>query len=66
MSVHDLGFVISIVGSTGSIIVSLILPGLCYYKLVIGGHPMLRFIALMQCCIGIFLIPFCIFLLFLS
>lgn len=31
VSVSDLGLIMSLVGSTGSIIVSYILPGLCYY-----------------------------------
>ena len=30
---EDLGFVMSVVGATGSSIVSYLLPGLCYFRL---------------------------------
>ena len=49
-----------VVGATGSSIVSYLLPGLCYFRLRQGHHP-LRYAAL-----GMFVLGLCIMALSLS
>ena len=56
MSVSDLGFVLGIVGATGSTIVSYILPGAVYIKL--HPHPhMLKSFAYLQLLLGVIIAP---------
>ena len=53
----DLGVVLSIVGATGSVIVTYILPGFCYWRLCTQPHAWLRRAALAQFCLGVVLMP---------
>ena len=54
--VTDLGVILSIVGATGSTIVSYILPGLIYLKLC-ERWSFLAFMALLQLCLGMVILP---------
>ena len=53
-------FLAQVVGATGSSIVSYLLPGLCYFRLRQGHHP-LRYAAL-----GMFVLGLCIMALSIS
>ena len=57
LAVDDLGFVLSMVGATGSTTVSYLLPGLCYYRLCPEPRSPLRRAALLQLCIGCAILP---------
>ena len=71
LSVRNLGVAVSLVGSTGSFALSYVLPGWCYYRLMPSGTSedpsamttsmgvVLRYLALIQFCIGIALMPIC-------
>ena len=62
LSVTDLGLLLGLVGSTGSALVSLLLPGLCYLRCVPDGPTHLRTAALAQVCVGSAMIPLCVVL----
>ena len=73
LSVRNLGVAVSLVGSTGSFALSYVLPGWCYYRLMPsepsedpsatttspGVGVVLRYLALVQFCVGIALMPIC-------
>ena len=67
--VEKLGVVLALVGATGSTTVSYILPGFCYYYTFpphdLDGRPLWKtYTALVQGCVGIAIIPFCLFFIF--
>ena len=65
LSVKDLGIMLSLVGATGSTIVSYILPGLCYYKMFSEDGPeWKRRMAFGQFVAGLFIIPICLTFIF--
>ena len=54
----DLGLILSLVGATGSVVVSYLLPGACYYRLCTHQpRSWLRSAALLQFCVGCILLP---------
>ncbi len=62
----DLGVMLSLVGATGSTLVSYILPGFCYFFLFKNEGPVWkRNLALFQGCVGLCLIPICLTFIFL-
>ncbi len=61
---NDLGVVVEIVGATGSILISYILPGALYLSIYKGGD--LEIIAKIQLILGIFIIPISLFSIFSS
>lgn len=67
LTITDLGVVLSLVGATGSSIVSYILPGLLYYlvfkdRAAAGISPMWKIqLALLQGCLGVIIIPVCLY-----
>lgn len=63
MSVTDLGIVLSVVGATGSTIVSYILPGMCYWRL--GPKGCKRWLALVLFLLGCTIMPTALTVLFL-
>lgn len=66
LAVSDLGVMLSLVGATGSTLVSYILPGFCYYFLFQGEGPAWkRQLALLQGCTGLVIIPVCLTFIFL-
>lgn len=66
LSVEDLGVMLSLVGATGSTLVSYILPGFCYYFLFKDDGPAWkRYVALFQGCLGLIIIPVCLTFIFL-
>lgn len=65
LAVSDLGVMLSIVGATGSTIVSYILPGLCYYRLHPRPH-LQRNVALMQLVLGCIIMPVALVIIFSS
>lgn len=66
LSVEDLGVMLSLVGATGSTLVSYILPGFCYYFLFKDEGPAWkRYVALFQGCLGLIIIPVCLTFIFL-
>ncbi|RYG63146.1 hypothetical protein EON64_16515 [archaeon] len=67
LSVEDLGLMLSLVGATGSTLVSYILPGFCYYFLFRNEGPVWkRRLALLQGCVGVCLVPICLTFIFVS
>ena len=57
-TVDDLGLVLSLVGATGSVMVSYLLPGLCYYRLCpAGANQPLRCAALGLLIFSLLLMP---------
>jgi amino acid permease len=60
--VEDLGLVLSVVGATGSTIVSYILPGLCYFLLFPGRNT--RYIGLLILCAGLTFMTVSLYLIF--
>jgi amino acid permease len=65
LSVDDLGAVLSVVGATGSTLVSYILSGFCYFFLFREEGPVWkRYLALLQGCVGLCLIPICLTFIF--
>jgi hypothetical protein len=66
LTVTDLGVVLSLVGATGSTVVSYIVPGFVYYYTFEHEGPTLkRNLSFAQGCAGLVIIPICITLLFL-
>lgn len=66
LSVKDLGVMLSLVGATGSTLVSYILPGFCYYYLFRNEGPAWkRNLAFVQGWVGVLLIPICLTFIFL-
>jgi amino acid permease len=62
LNVKDLGVVLSLVGATGSTIVSLILPGVFYFRMFKDEGPAWkRYAALAQLLAGVLIIPFCLY-----
>lgn len=66
LSVDDLGVILSLVGATGSTLVSFILPGFCYFFLFREEGPAWkRYCALLQGCVGLIIIPVCLTFIFM-
>lgn len=71
ITVSDLGVILSLVGATGSTIVSYILPGFCYYLTFKDRIDNIRnpkwklYGALFQGVIGIIIIPICLTFIFI-
>jgi amino acid permease len=67
MAVSDLGVILSIVGATGSTLVSFILPGFSYY-FIFSKEPLAPkwklYLSLFQGCIGIIIMPLCLTFIF--
>jgi len=63
MCVSDLSFILSIVGATGSTIVSYILPGLIYIRLHKGFHFM-KIMAYIQLILGLIIVPSALYFVF--
>mgnify|MGYP002632585153 FL=1 len=57
MALDDLGIVLSLVGATGSVVVTYLLPGFCYYRLCRQPRSWLRRAALLQTLLGAILMP---------
>jgi amino acid permease len=57
MALDDLGIVLSVVGATGSVVVTYLLPGFCYYRLCLQPRSWLRRAALLQTLLGAILMP---------
>jgi len=55
--ITDLGVILSVVGATGSTIVSYVLPGLIYFKLCDKNWNLLKCMALVQLCLGLIILP---------
>jgi amino acid permease len=65
LTVDDLGLLLGIVGSTGSTMVSFILPGFFYYILFKDEGPAWkRYLALFMGCAGLVIMPVCLTFLF--
>lgn len=60
----DLGKILGIVGATGSTTVTFILPGLVYFHTFREWHAK-RYLALIQLCLGVVIMPTCLIVLFL-
>jgi amino acid permease len=66
LTVDDLGVLLSLVGATGSTIVSFILPGFLYYLMFKDKGPAWKVnLALAQGILGVFIVPICLTLIFL-
>lgn len=63
MCVSDLSLILSIVGATGSTIVSYILPGLIYIRLHKGFHLM-KIMAYLQLILGLIIVPSALYFVF--
>ena len=61
-TVDDLGLVLSVVGATGSTIVSYILPGACYFLLF--PERASRWLGLMILTMGLIIMPVSLYLIF--
>ena len=64
--VDDLGFVLSIVGATGSTTVSYLLPGFCYFRLCPDKSSPKRWLAFLQLALGCIIMPGSLVLIFLG
>ena len=68
LTVTDLGVVLSLVGATGSSVVSYILPGFLYYFMFKDKDqdtPRWKLaLALFQGCLGVIIIPVCLYFIF--
>lgn len=68
MATSDLGVVLSLVGATGSTIVSYILPGFVYYLTFKDEESSPKWkimLALFQGCLGLIIMPVCLTFIFL-
>ena len=54
---NDLGIMLSLVGATGSVVVTYLLPGFCYYRLCRQPRSWMRRAALLQTLLGAILMP---------
>ena len=64
LTVKDLSLILSFVGASGSTTVSYILPGIFYYKMFKNEGPKWkRTLSLVQFCVGLVIVPVCLFLL---
>ena len=61
IAVHDLGLVLSVVGATGSTMISYIVPGASSYVLLEGPQ---RWVGLALLCIGSVMMPVSLYLIF--
>lgn len=57
VALDDLGLVLSLVGATGSVIVSYLLPGVCYYQLSAQPRSLMRHSALGLTITGLCIMP---------
>ena len=57
MALDDLGIMLSVVGATGSVVVTYLLPGFCYYRLCRQPRSWMRRAALLQTLLGAILMP---------
>ena len=58
--------ILSIVGATGSTIVSYILPGVCFFCLCPNPRHPLRYLALLQLVLGLVIMPLSLVLIFVK
>ena len=66
LAVDDITVVLSVVGATGSTIVTYLLPGFCFFRLCRDTRQPMARLALLQCGMGLVLMPLCLTLIFVK
>ena len=65
-TVYAVTIVLSVVGATGSTIVTYLLPGFCFFRLCPDARHSMARLAMLQCGMGLVLMPLCLTLIFVK